>query len=199
MLPKDSGHHQRVLFLCLETMATWLHVSTTTQQPHNNASVFGAGLAIQPDNPLRRVDAQGFSLQLLPMDVEDAKKVWTVSRQVRREKRTLRADDPPALSTTHQTTKKVTDSRQFRQLKTAQFCQLLLHSYLLPVPSLHSLLHSVRSMKKSSNPWSQESSFFPHGHHNISNDFRRGQDFLIFSEERDGSEHGKDDADSFHL
>ena len=34
--------------------------------------MFGAGLAIRPDDPLQRADAQGFSLQLLPMDVEDA-------------------------------------------------------------------------------------------------------------------------------
>ena len=34
--------------------------------------MFGAGLAIGPDNPLQRAGAQGFSLQLLPMDVEDA-------------------------------------------------------------------------------------------------------------------------------
>ena len=33
--------------------------------------MFGAGLAILPDNPLQRADAQGFSLQLLPVDVED--------------------------------------------------------------------------------------------------------------------------------
>ena len=34
--------------------------------------VFGTGSAIRPDNPLQRPDAQVFSLQLLPMDVEDA-------------------------------------------------------------------------------------------------------------------------------
>ena len=34
--------------------------------------VLGAGLASRPDNPLQRADAQVFSLQLPPMDVEDA-------------------------------------------------------------------------------------------------------------------------------
>ena len=34
--------------------------------------MFGAGFAIRPDNPLQRAYAQGFSLQLPPMDVEDA-------------------------------------------------------------------------------------------------------------------------------
>ena len=41
-----------------------------------------AGLSIRPSNTLQRADAQGFSLQLRPMDVEDVK-VWTMSRQVR--------------------------------------------------------------------------------------------------------------------
>ena len=34
--------------------------------------MFGARLAIRPDNLLQRAGAQGFSLQLLSMDVEDA-------------------------------------------------------------------------------------------------------------------------------
>ena len=55
-----------------------------------------------------------------------------------RERRALRADDPSTQSTTHQTTKKVTESRQLKQQKTAQFYQLLPRShffhFLLSIP-----------------------------------------------------------------
>ena len=44
-------------------------------------------------------------------------------------------------------------------------------SHFLPLPSLRSFLHSVRSLKTTSNPWSQESSFFLHGSHNNSTRF----------------------------
>ena len=39
---------------------------------------------------------------------------------------------------------------------------------------------SARDHKKTSNPWSQESSFFLHRSHNISTGFRRGQELLFF-------------------
>ena len=61
---------------------------------------------------------------------------------------------------------RVTESQQLRQLKTAQFYQLLLRSHFLPFLS--------------ANSWSQESSFFLRGSHNNSTDFRREQKFLIF-------------------
>ena len=63
-------------------------------------------------------------------------------------RRTLRTDDPPAQSKTHQTTKKVTDSRQLRQLKIAQFYQLFPRSHFLPLPSLHSFLQEKKKERE---------------------------------------------------
>ena len=51
------------------------HCASSSNIPSNlptTAGVFGAGLAIRPDIPLRRAGSQWFSLKLLPMDVVDA-------------------------------------------------------------------------------------------------------------------------------
>ena len=74
---------------------------------------------------------------------------------------------PASAVTTRQTTQEFHKPQQLRHLNTAKFYLLLPRSHILPLPSLHSFLHSVRSMKKTSNTWSQGSSYFLHGFHNI--------------------------------
>ena len=94
----------------------------------------------------------------------------------------LRAVIPPVQSTTRQT--KRDESHNHNNLDNPT-----LHSSItcfsahtsFTLPSLRSFLQSVRSLKTTHNPSSQESSFFLHGSHNNSTDFRKGQKFLIFA------------------
>ena len=73
--------------------------------------MFGAGLAIRPDNPIQRADAQGFSLQLLPMDVKDAEGLDS-------ERGLAGKDDKERLTTTSKNEMEVNTEKMMRTLFT---------------------------------------------------------------------------------